>query len=87
MSAARFSIIRKTVAAVALCALAFVACDRNRDPPFEVAGDGAIMEALFEDAEREIDDVLAPVGLVGRKPVFHAGVVFAEAKEEMLGVS
>ena len=45
------------------------------------------MEALFDDAEGEVDDVLAPVLLVLREPVANAVVVGAEAQEEVLRVA
>lgn len=50
MSAARFSIIRKTVAAVALCALAFVACSRPPNPSSQTTN----LRSVTDEAGRTV---------------------------------
>src|SRR3990170_725697 len=67
-------------------ALAFVARQGDGDTPLQVTGDSAILQTLGKEAQREVEDVLAPVLFVTGQPVLELIVVGAEAQHEVLRV-
>ena len=58
----------------------------HRDPPIEVAGNGAVAQTLVEHAQGEVHHVLAPVALP-RDPVADPVGVGAQAEEVVLGLA
>src|SRR3972149_2291008 len=66
--------------------LPFETRHRDGDAPIDVAGDGPVLQAFVEVSEREIEDVLTPVGLL-LDPFLELALEGGEFEEEMLRVA